>query len=203
MFTVRDLQLNQFDRAVQVAQAYQHYRIKKVTFTLKPDYDTYATQLTVGGGYLSKPSLYFYIDKSGSMISSPTLEMLKQAGCKAFRLDEKPFKISYRPSVLEATLNQSAGITANKYRVSPWLSTSAIPTASTWSPSTVQHLGLFLYVETSGGSVGTVTFSVDCEVQFQFKKPIWNALASSQASVPVLLKTEVDTSPDGVVDNLN
>jgi len=205
MYSIRDLQLLQFDRAVQVAQAYQHFRIKKVTLKIKPNIDTFFTSQQPGGvAQANKPSFYYLIDKSGSMIQSPTLEMLKQAGCKPHRLDEKPINISWRPSVLTGTAVSAGGVMAgDMYRVSPWLSTSRDPLGvSGWVPNNSLHQGIFFYAETNNADLG-VSYTIDIEVQFQFKKPIWTALPADQAARPALLTSTADSSPDGIQDQRN
>ena len=78
MYNFLNLNLADFPRAVQVAQAYQHYRIKQVKLTLKFPYDTF----TDAAGNNSKPNLYYMIDKSGSIPVNPTLELLRTLGAR-------------------------------------------------------------------------------------------------------------------------
>jgi len=194
IYSLMNTQLLDFPRAVQVAAAYQHYRIKKITLTFKPSSDSFIT-----GGIATKPNLYFMIDKSGAIPTNTTLEGLKQMGAKPKQLDETNLTISWRPSVLESVMYASGGVGAassSKYKISPWLTT----TAQNISPgafvaSAVDHLGIYWYVDqlTAGG----YQYAVECEVQFQFKKPLINILQGSVA-VPALV-AEINDSPDGVV----
>lgn len=191
MYDFRNTDLNSYDRAVQVAQAYQHYRIKKITLTLKPTFDTY--QQAAGNG--SRPNLYFMIDKSGSIPDNVTLEALKQMGAKAHRFDEKPFSISWRPSVLTSD-NVAPGVQfAAQYKVSPWLSTSRNPLVNPWAPSLVDHLGVFWYVEQL--FIGGVQYNAEVEVQFEFKKPL-RLLVTGESAKKVTV-AEINTSKDGIV----
>ena len=103
MYNLRNISLSQFQRAVQVAQAYQHYRIKKVMLEFKPAFDTFAPQST-GGVNLQVPYLIYMIDKSGSVPVNVDSTALGQMGAKPIRFDDKTIKVAYRPSVLDRTL---------------------------------------------------------------------------------------------------
>lgn len=193
MFENRNTDLASYDRAVQVAKAYQHYRIKKITITLKPTYDTFQSGAPGGS---SKCNVYYMIDKSGSIPQNPTLEFMKQMGAKAHTFDEKPFVISYAPSVLDAVQTAANLSQPSQYKVSPWLSTNINPLGVAWAASTIDHLGCFWYVEQLFG--GGLQYNAEIEVQFQFKKPLWYT-PGNQAPA---MKTEVaqlDDSSDGIV----
>lgn len=190
MYENRNVDLASYDRAVAVASAYQLFRIKKITLTLKPTQDSF-----ISTSPASKPNLYFMIDKSGAL-DNPTLETLKQLGAKAIAFDEKPKVISWRPSVLTGDQSAPNALASAQYKISPWLSTSANPMAGVWQPSVIDHLGIWWYVE----QLNTLTYqyTAEIEVQFQFKKPFFKAVSSS---VPAL-KCEVvplDNSSDGIV----
>lgn len=176
MYRYVNFNLAQFARAASVAQSYQHYRIKSIKLTFKCAADTFT------GSDNAKPYLYYLIDKSGSLpVTGVGLDTLKQSGCIPHVFDEKEKVVMWRPSVLEATLNAGGSVTGSKYRVSPWLSTNAVPTASTWTPSTIPHLGI-VFTSDQVGTSPTV-FTVDMEVQFQFKKPIWQPSAQALPQV--------------------
>lgn len=191
MYENRNVDLASFDRAVTIAKGYQHFRIKKITLTLKPYYDTYQSAV----GAVGRPQAYFMIDKAGAL-ANPTLEDLKQMGAKPRRFDEKPISFSYRPSVLTGDQVAAGVIGAAQYKISPWLSTSANPLGAAWAPSTIDHLGIFWYVEQPAGNQ---QYFAEIEVQFQFKKPF---NTGSSGPRPASIGTEVaqlDNSPDGVV----
>lgn len=195
MYQVRQTQLAQFPRASAIAQGYQHYRIKRITLIVKPSYDTFQQ----GVGLAGKMRLYYMIDKSGSIPENPTLEALKQMGAKPINLDEKPIKISWRPSVLEGATD-GANVVSAKYRVSPWLSTAReplqLPPGTAWSPSLINHLGIFFYVDQVFLS-GT-QFQCELQVELQFKKPLVKFAPQTNVAVKVT-PALLDSSPDGIV----
>lgn len=200
LYSLMNTTLDQFDRAVQAARAYQHYRIKYISIKIRPTYDTFAQ---AGGS--SKMNLYYMIDKSGSVPTNVTLESLKQMGAKPRALDEKPIVIGWRPSVLTTDMTQGgpAGLVqSSQYKISPWLATNSVPTNNVWNPNSVDHLGCYFYVEQSITPIQT-SFEVDVEVQFQFKKPLWTATTGAPAIglTPAVVNNSVDGivgGPDGV-----
>jgi len=201
MYSLMNTALDQYQRAIQVAQAYQYYRIKNVALKIKPQFDTYTFNAGSGStaqGY-GKPKLYSMLDKSGSIPTTVTLENLKQMGARPRNLDEKPLNISWAPTVLTDSMTAPGGGTQpGQYKVSPWLTTSANTVSpGVWNANTIDHLGVYFYVEsTSYGGTGGLPYQVDVEVQFEFKKPLWSAVGSTAAIgiVPAVL----DASPDGV-----
>lgn len=193
LYSLMNVQLLDYPRAVQVAAAYQHYRIKKVSVTFKPSFDTFAA------AGASKPNLYWMVDKSGAIPTNATLEALKQMGARPKQLDENNIIVSYSPSVLESVMYASGGLGAassSKYKVSPWLTTTAQNVSpGVFVANAVDHLGLYWYVDQLI-SVGS-QYTIEVEVQFQFKKPLINLIGATEA-----LKAEVATindSPDGIV----
>jgi len=196
MYAADTTDLASYDRAVQVAKAYQHFRIKKITLTLKPTFDTYQQGV---GAAASRPQVYFMIDKSGSIPNNPNLEQLKQMGAKPHRFDEKPFKISWRPSVLDVAQQAAGGVFASaQYKISPWLSTSANPMGAVFAPSTIDHLGVYWYVDQL--FLGGVQYAAEIEVQFQFKKPLWYQAGANPLPPAIRVEpAQLDSSKDGVV----
>lgn len=196
MYALMNTTLSQFDRAVACAKAYQFYRIKNVTMKIKPQFDTYA----FGASGYGKPKLYYMFDKSGSVPTNITLEGLKQMGAKPHNLDENPQIISWAPSVLSAVLTDSAALAtqAGQYKISPWLTTSSNTVSPlVWNPNNVDHLGVYFYVEaTSYGGTGGLPYQIDVEVQFEYKKPLWAAVGSSNAIS--IVPAVIDASPDGI-----
>lgn len=198
LFNLMNTQLVDFQRAVQVAQAYQHYRIKSIKLTFKPSFDTFQA------GNMSKMNLYYMIDKSGSLPQNVTLEGLKQMGARPFSLDEKPRTITWRPSVLDSSMYAVAGggpvaqASPAKYHISPWLSTNSnIGSAGPFVASGVDHLGIYWYNEQLITPVAQ-PYQVDLEVQFQFKKPLTQSVEGAVSAIPAVT-AELNASPDGVV----
>jgi len=201
MYSIMNTTLEQYDRAIQVAQAFQFYRIRNIAAKIKPQFDTYTYNAGSGStaqGY-GKPKLYYMLDKSGSLPTTVGLENLKQMGAKPRNLDEKPLLISWAPTVLTDSMTAPGGSSQpGSFKVHPWLNTSANTVSpGVWTPNTIDHLGVYFYVEsTSYGGTGGLPYQVEVEVQFEFKKPLWSRSGSTQAIglVPAIL----DASPDGV-----
>lgn len=193
LYSLMDTTLDQYPRAVQVAAAYQHYRIKKIAVTFKPSYDTYQS----ANNAVTKPRLYYMIDKSGAIPTNVALEGLKAMGARPKELDENNITIAWAPSVLEAAMNIAPASLASRYRISPWLSTNNGPIQpGAFVPSSVDHLGLYWYMDCLANPQGSV-YQVEVEVQFQFKKPL-TAILSSVEAKPARVAT-INNSPDGVV----
>jgi len=194
-----NIQLSDFPRAVNVAASYQHYKIAKVTMRIKSPFDTF---INSGNAY-QKPYFYYMIDKSGSIPASTSLEALKNMGAKPRVMDEKAINISWRPSVLEFTATAiTAGIgLPNKYKISPWLSTGQSAQGA-WVPSQVDHLGIYYGAYAAlTGVADPITYDVEVEVQFQFKKPLY-VIPPGVGEPPEARLTvfaEANNSSDGIV----
>lgn len=188
--------LVQYQRASIVSEAYQHYRIKKITVTFLPQFDNFLAS----GGAVTKPYLYWMIDKAGAVPTNITLEGLKQMGAKPIQLDEKPVKISWRPSVLQSVMYAGGGLGAanpSAYKISPWLNTRANVVDVASGPSGIDHLGLYWYMDCLNNAPG-IQYQAEVEVQFQFKKPLTTLAVSTQQAIGSVQKT-LNDSPDGVV----
>lgn len=196
LYNLMNTQLIDYPRAVQVAGAYQHYRIKKITLTIKPVYDSF---IAVAGNP-GKMNLYYMIDKSGSIPTNITLEGLKSLGAKPRQLDENNRTISWSPSVLESAMYQGGGpgvSSASKYKVSPWLTTSAnVVNPGVFVASGIDHLGIYWFVEQTPAGAG-FQYSCEVEVQFEMKKPLTNLIGNTEAVKSVV--AELNDSPDGIV----
>lgn len=190
MYSFDNFQLKDFDRAVQIAQGYQLYKMTGIKVTWKPEYDTFAP-----GVGATKPFLYHMVDKAGSIPDNVTLEALKQAGARPRAFDEKPISVTFKPAVLNAVLNTVAASTYGGYRVSPLLSTNQNATSNLpFVASAIAHQGLKWYIDTAGSGLNVI---MEVEIQFQFFKPLWSGLASSPAKG--LSYAVINDSPDGVV----
>lgn len=156
--------LAQFPRAVQIARGYQFYRIKRITYVIKPTQDTFAN------GTNSVPYLYYMVDRVKQFAAGFSIGQLKSMGAKARRLDDKTLEFSLTPSVLTETYdNQIAANTAVQYRLCPWLPTKDTNAIGVWNPNTTDHQGMVWRVEqVIGPSSG---FTVERRVEIEFKKP--------------------------------
>lgn len=192
MYDVHNVQLQQYDRAVQIAQAYQFFRIKKIAVTLKVGYDTYQA----GAGAATRPNLYYMFDKSQSIPLTVTLEGLKQMGARPHAIDNKPFTMAWAPTVLteEQTL---AGAVPAQYKVSPWLNTNN-NNLGAFVASAVQHNGLYWYTQMDATGGVNYQYTAEIEVQFEFKKPLWTNSTSATPSKGISF-APLNNSPDGIV----
>jgi len=199
LYSVMDTQLSDFPRAVQVAAAYQNYRIKQIAITFKPTYDTF--QGNAGGASMSKMNMYYMLDKSGAIPTNVSLEGLRQMGARPRQLDEKNMVVKWAPSVLLDTATNAAGGLSlpNQYKISPWLTTSdRVISPGAFIASSVDHLGLYWYCDQliTGGSAQP--YQIELEVQFQFKKPLSGLLTASKSAIAATHAT-LNDSPDGIV----
>lgn len=199
LYSLMNTALDQYDRAVQVAQSYQHYRIKSISLKFQPLFDSFVFS---GTQTMGKPKLYYMIDKSGTVPTNITLEGLKQMGARPIDLDEKPIVRTWKPSVLTSDMvtgGAGAATQPSQYKISPWLSTSSTPVFTPWNANSVDHLGIYFIVDSVSFVSTTLNYKVDVEVQFEFKKPLWAKGTSSQVSAIPVLPATINDSPDGVV----
>lgn len=179
LYRIDDINLSSFDRLSQIARAYQYFRFTKVVMKFKPLVDTFTLQGTGPGTFQSVPYLYTLINKSDTLNGIiGGFNGMRDAGCKPRRFDDKTITISWRPTVAQGVSLSEANNTTSyaSYRTSPWLSTNAnvmLPGGSTtWSPSTVPHLGLMYGVEQANTGDQVLPYSLEVEVHAQFKKPL-------------------------------
>jgi len=177
-------------RAIPIAQAYQHYRIKKITLEFKPQYDTFTPAVGAASTGVLVPNLFYMINKSGSIPTNPTVDNLRSMGAKPIRFDDKKITVSWRPSVLQ----ENAGVlgdVGSGYKISPWLSTNANANApGLFQPSTVTHLGIYFTVQRTGilpAGIAELGYDVQLTVDFQFKKPL---VKTSSSAPPALERLE-------------
>ena len=110
----------------------------------------------------SKPQLYYMIDKSASVPVGATLATLKSMGARPKMYDEKNLIINWKPSIL-VVAESVGGTTPSEYKISPWLSTEA---------NTINHLGIYWFSDVLIPA-NNPAYYIDVEVQFEFKKPLW------------------------------
>lgn len=188
------------DRVQSISKAYQFYRITKITWEVRPAYDTF--QASAAGSPTSVPQLYWRMDRDGSFTQSTTLQTLKSAGCKPIRLDDKIIRKSFRPAVLQGVADQpgtastAPSLVLGSRRISPWLPTNFNAYTDTtapglaWVASSIDHLGLLLCVDQdSGVNASTPCAYVSFTVEFEFKKPLEISPLGEGSLKPVLIET--------------
>ena len=164
---------------------------------IKSPFDTFVNS----GNAYQKPYLYYMLDKSGGIPTNVQLEGLKQMGARPRVMDEKAIVVSWKPSVLDFSATSLPGGIGlpNHYKLSPWLSTGEVPQSTPWTPSQVDHLGIYWGAFASlSGTAPAITYDVEVEVQFQFKKPLVSTTIGAVNATPATF-AEANTSVDGVV----
>lgn len=179
------------DRIVSIAQSYQYYRIKRITWQLRPAYDTFiATSTSATPVASSVPQLYWRHDRAANFDANTTLEILKASGCRPVRVDDKNIVRSFAPAVLQAIADApgkpaSGQLVLSGTRTSPWLPTNENAYAGTgqvWTASSVDHNGLLIAIDQDAGvNLATPCAFISFTVEFQFKKPL--ALAEGQGTL--------------------
>lgn len=184
-YSTYNISLASLTRARDVAKGYQYYRIKRITYVIKPLSDTFNAQtLAPGGSAATVPYLYYMIDRTRLFQGGFTIDQLKQMGAKARRLDDKTLTFSYTPSVLTETFDNTANANlAVQYKLMPWLPTRDITNVGVWNPNTTDHCGIVWRVEQVGGT--PIGYQLERRVQVEFKKPAITALAASVEDVPI------------------
>jgi len=169
MYVNRKFELADFPRASAIASNYASFKITRITMRFFPQTDTFA-------GSQGVPTFYSMLDKHGAIPLNITLENLKQMGAKGRRFDDKTVSVSWRPAVLVSALQETGApgvIGSAQYKLSPTLTTSATAynPSLPWSPSTIDHLGIFWYVDQLAPT-GENQYKVEVEAQFQFMRPL-------------------------------
>lgn len=182
MYQVYNLQLSSYPRASAVAKGYQLYRIKRVTFKISPLLDTFAA-----GSNTTVPYLYYMIDRTKNLQFNNTALSLQKAGAKPRRLDDKIVTFSFKPSVLTPGFDSlppagQSNTQFTSYRISPWLTTRDNDGVSIWNPDSTDHLGVKFMAEQTLGT--NITYKVEVLVDFEFKKPAYDAPISEELPAP-------------------
>lgn len=182
-----------FNRAQQVAELFQEYRIKYCKLIFRPSADTFP----VGAGPI--PQLYFQMNKYSSIATNATLANLLDMGCRPIRFDDKNLIRSWKPCVLLGadTANPTTLATTSQVKVSPWLSTNGLAgNPASWALSDIEHYGCVFIVTKPSPTTPTIAYNVDIEVVFQFRRPLSNQGASSNTSPHQVINGENVTLVD-------
>lgn len=159
-------------RASQLAQLFGEYRIKKITYTYRPIWDTYNSSFVgVGNSPNSLPTLYWRLNRYGDAPAAFNGNYMRAMGAKPIRLDDKQVTFSYSPNVIQAQANAAVPGLAT-IKVSPWLSTDDVPNNNAFALSTAEHFGHSLFIEGggAGNALGTVA-QLDVKVIYEFRNP--------------------------------
>lgn len=164
-YTVNE-SINAYARASQLAQAYQYYRITKIVFKFKPNYDTFLAP-GAPGAQPTLPYLYWIYDRSDSLpvMGAPQFEAV---GVKPIRLDDKTVSKTLRPSVI--VQSSTLGV-PSLGKISPWLPTNRDTTGATFTINPVDHYGAVFYIGKMNPTDVQV-YDVDVVATIQFKAPL-------------------------------
>lgn len=181
---------NASDRVQRIAQSYQQFRIKKVTWQCKPFFDTYPAATTATAPTI--PHLYWMMDRLAAYDADTTLTTLKAAGAKPIRLDDKMVTKSFKPSVIYPVVQGTAlpdgspDTIVGSYKVSPWLTTNNASyggsTQDEWVASSVDHQGLLIGIDCDVIGFSSVA-SIQFTVEYEFRKPLDDLGGTGEAVV--------------------
>lgn len=160
------------DRALAHAPEYALYRISKVVFRFKPNFDTYTSNPGVvgGAGPVTVPTLYWKMNRFADAPAAFTSDDLRSLGAKPFRFDDKQLTVSYKPNILMA--QATPGSVSGTVKMTPWLNTDSAPNTGVFAPSTTEHYGHFFIVECAvNGNGATPAGTFDATIYYEFKNP--------------------------------
>lgn len=185
-----NLQLSGAARAITIAEGYQLYRIKRVTYKFSPLADTFQA-----GGGTTVPYLYFMIDRTRNLQAVNTPQQLRQLGCVPKRLDDKIVSWTFRPSVLNFTYDSvppvgQVATQPNQYKISPWLNCRDMENVAVWNPDSTDHLGCVWVVENSGGAL--INYKMERIVEYEFMKPSYQFTAAPGVPPPIEIEDDLE-----------
>jgi len=159
-------------RATALAKLFGEYRIKKIIYTFRPWYDTFASPLAaVGNNAVTVPTLYWRLNRYGDTPAAFNGDYMRAMGAKPLRLDDKLVSFSYAPNVIQSQQNVAGANTAT-IKVSPWLSTDDLVQDNNFTLSTAEHFGHSLFIEAVGAGTGQgPVANMDVKVIYEFRNP--------------------------------
>lgn len=175
-------------RAQAVAEQFGLYRIAKVIFKFKPNYDTFNAQdAALGNGPASVPTLYWKMNRFADAPAYFTSTDLKTLGAKPIRFDDKQYTLSYKPNILTGIV--SGGDNSGQVKMTPWLNTDQAPDTANFVISDTNHYGHFHLVECAmNGNGSTPVGTFDATIIYEFKNPRtkWTPAPSGESAVQAL-----------------
>lgn len=126
--------LQQYQRAQEVAHAYKYYRAVKAEITFVP----YSNFSQVGGGVGARmPNLYMTVDRVANQQINPTEEEMLERGVKP-RLFNKICKLMWKPNLLQhvqLVTNQPVDGTGAPLGINTLGALNSIPVMNKWLPT--------------------------------------------------------------------
>jgi len=112
-------------------------------------------------------------------------------GAKPRRFDDHNILVTYSPAVQGSVWDGAALTVPSLPRTSPWLNTNATPDGA-WNPSTIDHGALFYYLDAGAlPGDGQYEYSVELEVQFEFRKPLLPVPTGDQQAKPLVIASQL------------
>jgi len=185
------------DRALAHAPEYALYRIAKVVFRFKPNFDTYTSNpAAVGGaGPVSVPTLYWKMNRFADAPAAFNSDDLRSLGAKPIRFDDKQVTVAYKPNILMA--QATAGSVSGTVKMTPWLNTDTAPGTPNFAPSTTEHYGhLFIIECATNGNGATPVGTFDATIYYEFKNP---RVAWGESALPPAVSNLSHTQSDAII----
>jgi len=172
-YNLNNISLNNLIACQTLASLYQYYRITRVEWRLKPNFDTFILNGTGG----QAPYLYFLFDKAGSF-ATLTAPQFEEAGAIPERVDEQLCRRVWKPAVSTVSTTQGGNALIGQFKTSPWLPTYKVSAAGQVL-NAPDHKGAVFYVSKSTPNDVQV-YDIDITVTVQFRKPL--VLSSSSVA---------------------
>lgn len=126
--------LQQYQRAQEVAHAYKYYRAAAVEITFVP----YSNLSQVGGGVAARlPNMYMTVDRVANQQINPTEEEMLERGVKP-KIFNKIMKLKWKPNLLQHVqleTNQPAEGGGNPLGINVLSALNSIPIFNKWLPT--------------------------------------------------------------------
>lgn len=178
-----------FDRAQQVAKAYQEFRIKKIEVRFHFPFNAFSPNVS-GGSTL--PRWWLVHDPRQVIPINFGKNLLNDMGIKPRRAIGT-HKVTFIPTALapiqiNPVIGPPLNNTPHLFRRRPWLPCSqdagytGQPVA--FLPSLVRHYGLKYHVGDPVSPPAAQPFEINVRVTFQFRKPVWYRAGVSDEAAP-------------------
>lgn len=176
-----------FDRAQQVARAYKEFRIKKIQVFINFGFNTFSPNMAGGS---VRPRWWLAYDPKREIPSNFNKGLLEDMGVKP-RAAVGLQRVTFVPRVLMPQAEVVGAIGTASYipsasRRRPWLPcnrSAGYQPFGAFLPSQVGHYGLKWYVEDPVSPAANQPINVQIRVHFQFRRPVWYATSSEEATV--------------------
>lgn len=177
-----DLDGIQGQRAQDIAPSFALYRVAKVIFKYKPNFDTFSSALIGGNATYGVPTLYWKMNRFADAPAAFTADDLRAMGAKPIRLDDKQLTVAYKPNILLAN-SDNTGSLSGQVKMTPWLNTDAAPETANFVLSTTKHYGHFTIVDSNllNGTGTTPVCTMEVTVVYEFKNPRAQFHAASES----------------------